>query len=163
MADLQMQFILSGSTSRRKGKLFGLVRLPTGCFLVKTLSQSFSAVYVTSVCDNLSQFPVITLLSVGPFSPPALQLVRRSAEVLLKERWRISDLTNSLTSNRECWLTLSSMGVFTQGPAVSICHPVTSHTCHEVPTVWPWVREIRQTQCLSSLTKAPRALKSQRQ
>lgn len=85
-------------------------------FLLKILSQSCSA--LRHRC--LSQFRVIALLSAGPFSPPALQLVRYSAEVLLKERWRIPDLTNSLSANLVLLIDAVFNGrVYTRSPPLA--------------------------------------------
>lgn len=132
---------------------------PCFCFM---MAVKVKANHLALFCSLLSAVSLKLLSQSYSAATSPVSLIICSAEVLLKERWRISDLTNSLSSNLGCWLTLSSMGVFTQGPAASVCHPVTSHTCHEVPcvpTVCPWVRVIPQTQLLSSLTKPRRALK----
>lgn len=129
-------------------------------FLVETL---VSELFVPRASEDLSQFRVLALLSAGPFGPLAFSI---SALFCWSSCWRRDEGFLTWLIARvliwSCWLTLSSRGMFTQGPAVSVCHPVTSHTCHEVPcvpAVWPWVRAITQTQPPLSLTKPPRAFK----
>lgn len=104
------------------------------CFTFTRLSI-LPARNIATLVSTILNIAHYSRLAAGHFTLSTLQLKFRCDQVLLKERWRMSDLANSLSANLRCWLTLSPICMFAQGPAVSVCQSAGSHTCHEATCV----------------------------